>query len=140
MPQSAKALNSSVIAVDTNILVRFLTKDDKEQAELAYKMLRDHEVWVTKTVLLETEWVLRYSYEFSPHQIEAGLRALLGLSNLRVEEPAQVLGALPWYSGGMDFADALHLAGAQLRPLFTFDQKFRKKAALLAPQAPVEHP
>ena len=44
-----------MLAVDTNILVRFLTNDDKKQAELARRAMRDNEIWLSKTVLLETE-------------------------------------------------------------------------------------
>ena len=83
-----------MIAVDTNILVRFLTNDDKKQAELARKTMRDNEIWLSKTVLLETEWVLRYSYDFDPGQILGGFRALLGLSNLQIEDPSQITTAL----------------------------------------------
>ena len=49
-----------MIAVDTNILVRYLTNDDAEQAQLAIDLLNGSEhIWLPKTVLLETEWVLR---------------------------------------------------------------------------------
>ena len=126
-----------MIAVDTNILVRFLTNDDKKQAELARRAMRDNEIWLSKTVLLETEWVLRYSYDFDPRQILGGFRALLGLSNLRMEDPAQVTTALNGYAAGLDFADALHVAGAQPWPFYTFDQKLIKKSA---PSAVVRHP
>ena len=50
-------------AVDTNVLVRFLTRDDQQQAARARKVM-EQGVFIPKTVLLETEWVLRYTYEF----------------------------------------------------------------------------
>jgi hypothetical protein len=79
-----------VIAVDTNILVRFLTNDDKKQAELARKAMRDNEIWLSKTVLLETEWVLRYSYDFDPRQILGGFRALLDFPTCEWKTPLKL--------------------------------------------------
>ncbi len=126
-----------MVAVDTNVLVRFLTNDDKKQADLARKTMRDHQIWLSKTILLETEWVLRYSYDFDAKQIERGFLAVLGLPNVQVEDPSQVTTALEWYGKGLDFADALHVSGAQPRPFYTFDQKLIKKSASLAD---VRHP
>lgn len=51
-----------MIAFDTCILVRFLADDDKEQADSAEVLLADNTVFLPKTVLLETEWVLRSRY------------------------------------------------------------------------------
>ena len=126
-----------MVAVDTNVLVRFLTNDDKKQAESARKTIRDHQVWISKTVLLETEWVLRYSYDFPADQIEQGFRALLGLVSVQVEDPPQVTTALDWYGKGLDFADALHVSAGRPRPFFTFDLKLIKKSKSLAN---VRHP
>ena len=55
-----------MIAVDSNVLVRFLVLDDAKQAARAAALIRANEIWVSKTVLLETEWVLRSLYGFSP--------------------------------------------------------------------------
>jgi predicted nucleic acid-binding protein len=55
-----------MIAVDINVLVRFLVRDDAMQATRAAALTRADEIWVSKTVLLETEWVLRSLYGFSP--------------------------------------------------------------------------
>jgi len=59
--------SSSVIAVDTNIIVRFLVRDDEEQAEAAYRRLKQAEadresLFVPLIVLLETIWVLESAY------------------------------------------------------------------------------
>jgi predicted nucleic acid-binding protein len=51
-----------MIALDTNIIVRLLANDDVSQARRAAEIIRNNEVFVTKTVLLETEWVLRHAY------------------------------------------------------------------------------
>lgn len=50
-----------MIAVDTNVLVRIVTRDDKGQARRAVRALRGKQLFVAKTVLLETEWVLRHA-------------------------------------------------------------------------------
>jgi len=61
-----------MIAVDTNVVVRFLVRDDPKQAARAAELIRDNQIWISKTVLLETEWVLRSLYRFSPQSL-AGL-------------------------------------------------------------------
>ena len=47
-----------MIAFDTNLFVRIATNDDQQQADIAEKLLMENEVFVSRTVLLETEWVL----------------------------------------------------------------------------------
>ncbi len=54
-----------MIAFDTNLLVRIAVNDDLKQAELAEQLLDSNEVFVPRTVLLETEWVLRSVYKKS---------------------------------------------------------------------------
>lgn len=52
-----------MIAIDTNVLVRLLVRDDDVQARRAVALFEQNEIYVCKTVLLETEWVLRFGYE-----------------------------------------------------------------------------
>jgi len=52
----------SMIAVDTNILVLYIVNDDIEQARQAKELLGENAVFISKTVILETEWVLRDVY------------------------------------------------------------------------------
>lgn len=119
-------------AVDTNVLVRFLTADDPRQAKVARKIIAAGDVFVPTTVVLETEWVLRAGYDFTPDEVGAGLRALGGLPGVSFEEPAEVAQALDWLGAGMDFADALHLAkAAHCAAFMTFDRKLAKKAKAL---------
>lgn len=118
-----------MISLDTNVIVRVVTADDPEQLAVALEVLRSGELWVCKTVLLETEWVLRYSYELPPAAILAALRRLLGLQGLQVEHRGAVLQALALSEGGMDFADALHLASsAGAQRFVTFDRPLAKRA------------
>jgi hypothetical protein len=77
--------------------------------------------------------VLRAGYGFAPAQIVTALRGMAGLPGMTVEEPLQLATALDWLEGGMDFADALHLArSGHCSNFVTFDQKFAKRAKALA--------
>lgn len=121
-----------MIALDTNILVRVVTADDPEQLALALDVMRSGDLWVCKTVLLETEWVLRYSYNLSPAAILQSLRRLLGFRALQVEDRGSVLQALSLFEKGMDFADALHLVSSTRAQSFaTFDRPLMKRAEKL---------
>jgi predicted nucleic-acid-binding protein len=118
-----------VIAIDTNVVVRLLTNDDPAQAARAADLLARERVLVPKTVLLETEWVLRYSYELPPSVVLAAFRKLLGLPQVAAEDATAIARALELYKGGMDFADALHLASARDATAFaTFDARLAKRA------------
>ena len=118
-----------MIAVDTNVLVRFLARDDARQAARAEELLRANEVWISKTVLLETEWVLRSLYRIPPQTLAEALGALLGLGSVVVEDELAVAKALEWFGKGLDFADAMHLASAgNARRFATFDRKFARQA------------
>ena len=68
-----------MLAVDTNVIVRYLTGDDAEQFAKASALIRDEDVYVCTTVLLETEWVLRRGYRFSRERVSAALTAFAGL-------------------------------------------------------------
>ena len=118
-----------MLAVDTNIIVRYLTRDDAKQFAKASALIRNEEVYVCTTVLLETEWVLRRGYRFSRERIIAALAAFAGLPRVRLEDPTVIARALHWTRGGMDFADALHLAKAQGCEAFvSFDQRLAAAA------------
>jgi predicted nucleic-acid-binding protein len=118
-----------MISVDTNVLVRLLTNDDPIQAQRAARIMEKENVFVPKTVLLETEWVLRHAYKIErPNTLQA-FHKLLGLPNVSVENPETVSRALLLYAEGLDFADALHLASSKDADGFaTFDKNLLKKA------------
>jgi predicted nucleic-acid-binding protein len=121
-----------VRAIDTNIVVRFLTADDPEQAKAARRVIEGGDIFVGTTVLLESEWVLRSGYGFQAGQIADGLAGLAGLPGIMVEEPAELAQALDWMREGLDFADALHLAQAAHCDAFvTFDRKLANRARQL---------
>src|SRR5690606_744506 len=62
------------------------------------------------TVILETEWVLRYTYGFSRETIGEALTRLMNLPNVTSSDDAALKLALSWHRQGLDFSDALHLA------------------------------
>jgi len=121
-----------VIAVDTNVVVRLLTGDDKSQQARAERLFRDHEIFIGATVFLESEWVLRFSYGYDPARIRDAFKKLLGLDNVSASHPSALAMALERYARGLDFADALHLALAgDCERFATFDARFIKKAQTL---------
>jgi predicted nucleic acid-binding protein len=95
-------------AVDTNVVVRLLTADDTRHTARASALFGTEEIWLSKTVILETEWVLRSLCRFRGTQISAAMLALMSLPNVR---------------------DALHLASKGESDKFaTFDEKLVKRA------------
>lgn len=109
-----------MLALDTNVLVRFLVRDDTRQFERARRLIereaeRGEPVLVSLLVLLETERVLRRRYGFAKDEIVQTYSALLDTSELRFEHEATVERALfVWRDTEADFGDCLlgmqHLA------------------------------
>jgi predicted nucleic-acid-binding protein len=102
-----------MIGIDTNVLVRFLVKDDHAQFERAQKLIKRQAnegegVSISLLVLLETEWVLRSRYDLSKNEIAGTLSGLLDSSEVRVEDEATVERALfVWKDSAAEFADCL---------------------------------
>jgi predicted nucleic-acid-binding protein len=118
-----------MLAADTNILVRYLKKDDPAQAQLAKNLLDNQDVLVTTSVMLETEWVLRTLYKIKADELARALRFLAGLPHIVVEDPDLIMQAITWLEAGMDFADAIHLGkAAGCEALITFDKDFIRAA------------
>ena len=128
-----------MIALDTNVIVRIVIADDPAQAEAAVALFRTGPLLLCKTVLLETEWVLRGCYKLGREAIGEAFRKLLGYRKVQVQDRGAVLQALVWYREGMDFADALHLASTAGATRFaTFDRELAKAAGRLPEGPPVE--
>jgi predicted nucleic-acid-binding protein len=116
-------------AVDTNVLVRLLTGDDVEQASAAKSLFSKEPIWIAKTVLLETGWVLRSIYGFKEESVRSAFAKLLGLRNVHAEDPTGVAAALAISAHGVEFADALHLSSRPAGASFvSFDQSFVRAA------------
>lgn len=125
-----------MIAFDTNLLVRVAVADHAEQVAIARQLIAQNTIFISRTVLLETEWVLRSVYKKTPADTHRFFQALLNLDNTEIENAEAISHALAWYAHGADFADALHLAVCGGATLHTFDKNFCKAAleAGIAPQ------
>ena len=118
-----------MVAVDTNVVVRLLTGDDPTQAAVARAIFATGPVWIPKTVLLETAWVLTSLYEFADDAVVEAFRKLLGLETVHVEDEAQVVAALALTACGLELADAIHLSSRPHGISFvSFDKPFVKRA------------
>jgi predicted nucleic-acid-binding protein len=83
-------------------------------------------------LLLECEWVLRGGYGFDARAFVEAIRAVAGLPTVALENPQRIAAAPTWRERGMDFADALHLAGTAACDAFlTFDRRLAKAATRL---------
>lgn len=120
-------------SLDTNVLARFFV-DDADDAQAARQRpaavaALSERAFVSVTVLLELEWVLRGFYELPRRSTLRVLRALAGIEHITIEDRDAVLAALDAFEGGLDFADALHLMrSARASAFATFDKKLAQRA------------
>jgi len=130
-----------MLGIDTNVLVRFLVRDDEAQFEKAQKLIKREIaagrcVFVSHLVVLETEWVLRSRYSLPKNQIIEAISSLLDATDVRFEDEPTVEEALfIWKDSTADFADCL--IGAKNRRLgcratATFDVKAAKLPGFMA--------
>ena len=118
-----------MIAVDTNVLVRLLAGDDPKQAAAAQSLFAAGPIWIAKTVLLETGWVLRSQYGFEEPAIRDAFRRLLGLKNVHAEDEPSVAAALALTVHGIELADAMHLSSRPVGARFvSFDRSLVRRA------------
>lgn len=120
-----------MIAVDTNVAVRMLMRDDERQWAIADRAFRTSRVWIGATVLLEIEWVLRGGYGLERKQVAEALRGLCRLENVSLENAQAFDRAVDAMENGLDFADALHAAmsaSCGIEVLVTFDKGFLSRA------------
>ena len=130
-------------AVDTNILVRALVRDDAAQSAAAEAVLANEPVFIPVTVMLELEWVLRSRYGFDPNKLSQAFTLLCALPNVTVGEAAAVRQAAARLAKGWDFADALHHALSEgCVDFLSFDDHLVKRAARASPRAlpPIRKP
>lgn len=122
------------VAVDTNVLVRAVVRDDPAQGDIAAELLAEAElIAVALPCLCEFAWVLRRVYGFPPSDVAAAIRALLATANVAMNRPAVEAGLAVLEAGG-DFADgAIAHEGSWLggETFVSFD---KKAVALLAAQ------
>jgi predicted nucleic-acid-binding protein len=120
------------IAVDTNVLVRYLTCDDESQATEASRAIEGAKTVVIATlVLCELVWVLKRRYRYSHQDIGAALRLLLQGRSVECDQPA-ISAGLAFLERGGDFADGVvHYEAQRARcdSLVTFDRDLFDRAA-----------
>jgi len=132
-----------VKALDTNVLARFFIDDNDDaqaakQRPAAIEALSERS-FVSVTVLLELEWVMRGFYELPTREISRVLRALASIEHVTLEDRDAVLVAIAALDGGIDFSGALHVARSSRASGFaTFDRQLAKRAKGLALAPPVE--
>lgn len=117
-------------AIDTNLLVRLLVRDDEKQTAAAERFIAAG-AWVSHLVLAETVWVLDSVYRRSPVQIARAVERLLGHATLAVQEPESVAAALERFRKrpALQFSDCLILEIARKaghQPLGTFERSLAK--------------
>ncbi len=120
-----------MIALDTNVLVRYLVCDDVQQAEAARALLEslttERPGYVCREVTVEFVWVLERAYGFSRDRIATILEELVATEGLVIEEADDVArAAFRYRAAGAGFSDLMVLAAAErsgAHPLYTFDKK-----------------
>ncbi len=120
-----------MIALDTNVLARYLVRDDERQAESARALLEslttERTGYACREVVVELVWVLERAYGVSRERIAAILQELVATQSLVVEAADDVARAAFRYQvGGPGFSDLMILAAAErsgARPLYTFDRQ-----------------
>lgn len=131
-----------MIAVDTNVLVRYLVEDDADQTERAARLIesalgRGERVFVSQLVACKTVWVLVGGYGFSRTEVASVLRALLAARQVVIEQSDEVRAALEGFEGGpADFADYLILErgrAAGCESLASFDRKLATERDVVTP-------
>lgn len=130
-----------MIGIDTNVLVRFLVRDDESQFRRALGLVRraaqqGEDVFVSQLVLMETEWVLRSRYGVDRIEFGEVLSELLESADLVIEDESVVEAALDvWRNSSAEFADCLigmrNLA-LGCRTTATFDQRAMRLPAFIA--------
>ena len=123
-----------MIALDTNVLVRFLAQDDDVQFQVAAGLIEgctsDAPGYVCREVMIELVWVLERAYKYSREDIAEALLSIVTASQLSVENAQDIASVVNLYRDeGYDFADLMIRQSAQRsenRILKTFDQKLAK--------------
>ena len=132
MPAFSRKLGVVMLAIDTNVVLRCLVDEDPDQCGRARAIVAGGDVFVSRTVLLETEWVLRGVIGLARAPTIEILRDFIALPTVIMEDDAGVMRALDWAMRGMDLADAMHLSSADHCEAFaTFDKKMLKVAKKL---------
>lgn len=141
-------LKAGTIGLDTNVLARYYVADDTDEAtqrqRLAARALIEsgRSLALSKTVILEFEWVLRGYYGFERAQVGQVFAHLLALPQLELEDRSTVERAVKLHSEGLDFADALHHGSySNCESVASFDDRgFARRGRKLNLSPPIQVP
>ena len=124
-----------MIAVDSNIFMRWLLGDDKEQADAIAALVKKYEksgehLWASDTVIAEVVWVLESVYSISPKVVAQYIGSLLDVETFEFENRERLLQAVELYRAHeIDFIDCYIVASAKdkgLSAVVSFDRDFKK--------------
>jgi predicted nucleic-acid-binding protein len=128
-----------MIGIDTNIVLRYLLKDDPALSPRALEIIAGNDCFVSRAALTEVVYTLESYYRSSRAEIGRALNALLSVQRVTVEDRAVTERALSWYKAGMDFGDAMIAASSHgSASVATFDRDFARLARKLRTAPPVE--
>jgi predicted nucleic-acid-binding protein len=117
-------------AIDTNVLVRLLARDDARQVAAAERFVEGG-AWVSQLVLMKAAWVLDSVYALAPAAIATAIEMLLGHQNLSLEKAEVVAAAVAQFrkKPTLGFSDCLIVEAARkagYTPVGTFDRELGK--------------
>ncbi len=126
-----------MIGLDTNVLVRYLTRDDESQYRATMKLLtrKSARFFVADLVLVETDWVLSSLYDWTRDEIADAFARLLQVHNLQFEDEDRIRHSLGAVRRGADLSDELLIAMSRnlgCREFATFDTAVAKRHAKFA--------
>lgn len=124
-------------SVDTNVIVRWLLRDDLRQAEIADQIM-DQPIEITLTVMLELAWVLMSIGRMSRDQFADVMQGILTIRTVYVIDRDRLRWAVDRFRAGADWEDLIHIVATQAAGRFaTFDKALRKQAGASTP-IPIE--
>lgn len=122
-----------MIAIDTNILARWILLDDERQVPIARQLL-SQPCWVGWTVLLELVWLLGSHGQLKRREIAEVLDALLAMPTLHFDRPGRLQWAIDRYRSGGDIADMFHIASTgEVEAFRSFEKSLPSKSGAKAP-------
>lgn len=123
-----------MIALDTNIIVRLIVRDDEAQFSSARQLL-DEECRLTWTVILEAGWVLEAKYLWPRQAIVEAFEDLMTIATITVPDEQGMRWAIGRFGKGADFADMIHLASCDqaAQEFASFDRRLAKQAGEAVP-------
>jgi len=121
-----------MIGLDTNVLIRYLTRDDESQYRATMKLLmrKSASFFVADLVLVEAGWVLSSLYDWSRDEIADAFTRLLQVHNLQFEDEDRIRHSLAAVRRGAELSDELLIAMSRnhgCREFATFDSAVAKR-------------